>query len=202
MKTKLLYISIFSLLFILQACKPNNPCEGIDPSDKVYTYNIPDSNKAKIPYTGTETLVFISNTGDTATLVGQGKDEYYVNIKNLRNGGGDCPLYSIRNYDNINLSFKNDSQIKFTLIYYLNNEIESPSLTNISFYINNIDIANSSSEYIDYMAEKPTDSILYIHRYYSGIYMDDSKTALFNKQLGIIKFKDLENKIWTLNTKK
>ncbi|NDC31272.1 MAG: hypothetical protein EBZ58_10125, partial [Bacteroidetes bacterium] len=60
MKTKLLYISIISLLFIIQACKRTEPDCG-DLSDVITNYNISDADKAKIPYTGKDTLVFISD---------------------------------------------------------------------------------------------------------------------------------------------
>ncbi|MCX6187775.1 MAG: hypothetical protein NTU43_12425 [Bacteroidetes bacterium] len=204
MKTKLLYFSIISLLFIMQACKPNNPCEEIDPSDKVYTYNIPDSNKTKIPYTGTETLVFISNTGDTATLVGQGKDEYYVNIKNLRNGGGDCPLYSVRNYQKVEMKFVSDISSLSNIIYkvYMPSNLEEPGFTYIEVDVNNKYLVQRSYEYLC-SQNNPHDSIMINNIYRSGYYFNDinSKTLLYGNSYGILNFK-YNNQTWKLYNKK
>jgi hypothetical protein len=116
MKTKLLYSSLISLLFIIQACKRTEPDCG-DLSDVITNYNIADSNKANIPYTGTDTLVFISEAGDTVTLFGQGKDAYYASVRRSIKGG-DCPRTGIENYENIKYLY-NSNDTSIIQIYYL-----------------------------------------------------------------------------------
>lgn len=43
-------------------------------------YNLSDVDKAKVPYTGNDTLVFVSNTNDTAICIGQGKEQIYTEV--------------------------------------------------------------------------------------------------------------------------
>ena len=45
--------------------------DGCGERKDAYYYLSADA-KSKIPYTGTDTLVFVSNTGDTARCIGQG----------------------------------------------------------------------------------------------------------------------------------
>jgi hypothetical protein len=63
---KLKLLSIITIIMLTQSCSKDNNCG--DTSDVINNYIIEDSNKAKMPYTGTDTLVFISDKGDTATL--------------------------------------------------------------------------------------------------------------------------------------
>ncbi len=203
-KSNLLYLIFFLTVLFSQSCKRGDPCSGMDLSDKVFRNNIPDSNKTKIPYTGRDTLILVSDGGDTATFIGQGKNDYFETTRTLANGGGDCSKFDVRNYENLNLSFNKNNQTTFTikLSYYLNQKLVYPSLTNISFCVNNQLIANSSCEYLDFKKSEQNDSILYANKYYGGVFLDDTKTVLFNSQIGLIKFKDLANRVWTLILKK
>jgi hypothetical protein len=198
MKTKLIYISIISLLFILQACKPSVPDCG-DLSDVITNYNIPDSNKAKIPYIGKDTLVFISDAGDTATLIGQGKNTHYESVRS-NISGGDCPRTGITNYENVEYNFKNT-----LLLLKLNIDESQPinkiSYTSLSFYINDRKTTERTYEFIINSATQ-NDSIKIFNRYFTGKYIDLNNTLLFSFEIGILKFKDINNKIWILNTKK
>ncbi len=193
-KIKLLFISIFSLLFILQACKRDNPCEGMDPSDKVYNYNIPDSNKTKIPYTGDDTLIFVSNTGDTATLIGQGKDDYFESTRKLTNGGGDCPKYAVSNYENVDLFYEGNNSINI-LKYkvYLSEDVVG-GLTGFNISINDKISSLYNFEYSSNLLY-PEDSILYKNKYATGKYLNLNKSILYNKNVGILKF-TIYNKTW------
>jgi hypothetical protein len=74
---KKLQTYLLSLLIILSftACKKDssNGCGG---TIKNYYY-LSEADKAKVPYTGIDTLVFVSKTNDTAICIGQGKTTYY-----------------------------------------------------------------------------------------------------------------------------
>lgn len=71
---KLLYIGF--LLFIF-SCSKEKDCSKVP--TKLITANVflLDSERTYLPYNGTETLVFISNNGDTAVLKGTGTVQKY-----------------------------------------------------------------------------------------------------------------------------
>jgi len=182
----------------MQACKRSETDCG-DLSDVITNYNIPDSNKAKIPYTGTDTLVFISDANDTATLIGQGKQTYYKTVRNSI-GGGDCPRSGVTNYENVEYNFKNTLQwLKLNIDE--SGPINKVSYTSLSFYINE---RKTTERIFEFIINESTqkDSIKIINRYYTGKYIDLNKTSLFSFEIGILKFKDINNKTWILNTKK
>ncbi len=200
MNTKLLYITIFSFL-LLQACKLKEPDCG-DLSDVITNYNIADSNKAKIPYTGTDTLVFVSNTGDTATLIGQGKNTQYESVRSSIKGG-DCPRTGIENYEN-NKYVYNSNDTSIIQIYYLafmrnGNLISSPpsynslriAINGINFFDGDITDVNNEKFY--------TDSIFIKGKYFKGLYIDDIKSVLYNYKYGILKIKNIKNRNWILS---
>jgi len=203
MKTKLLYISIISLLFILQACKRTEPDCG-DLSDVITNYNIADSNKAKIPYSGTDTLVFVSNSNDTAVLIGQGKKSFQTAIRNSI-AGGDCPRNAISNYDNIKINFLSYNLLLANIslsIYKYEKFGGSPNSTSINFRVNDNEIALTNLEYLTSI-KTPQDSIMLNGINVGGVYMeDDTKAVVYSLKYGVLKFKDLNNAIWILNTKK
>jgi len=201
-KTKLLYIAIISLLFILQACKRDTDCGDL--SDVITNYNIADSNKAKIPYTGTDTLVFVSDANDTAVLIGQGKNTYYqIVTKGL--SSGDCPRSSVEKYETIEYYYKsvNLNLPYFKFITDLYDDFGGkPSTTNISININNYEISHSSFDYISSI-NIAEDSIQINSKYIEGIYWEfgSNKKTLFNFKYGLLKFQ-YNNKEWKLNEMK
>src|ERR1700741_1853934 len=79
---------VFLLLLNLNSCKrETNPCH--DPVTTKETLD--EDNKKKIPYTGYDTLTFISNNGDTLRFAGQGKDsDWYCTERYV---SADCPPY-------------------------------------------------------------------------------------------------------------
>jgi hypothetical protein len=199
MKSKLLYISIISLLFIIQACKRTEPDCG-DLSDVITNYNIADSNKAKIPYIGTDTLVFISDAGDTATLIGQGKNTHYESVR--RNiSGGDCPRSSVTRYENIDINYSGDDTTINAINFNLRGIDNSFPYNSIRIFINGTSYSDYSTiEYFD--AKNPNQDSLFINnKYQYGLYMSNN-IILFNLKLGILKIKDYrKSKIWMLNNK-
>ncbi|MDP1725294.1 MAG: hypothetical protein Q8M15_00820 [Bacteroidota bacterium] len=106
--------------FSLHNCKKDNnntKCGG----DKYYYY-LSEPAKSKVPYSGTDTLVFVSNNHDTAVCMGQGKKQFYVTSSFYANP--DCPpntdYYEAFNYkfidknDKLNLEinlYKNDGYV-------------------------------------------------------------------------------------------
>jgi hypothetical protein len=163
MKTKLLYSTIISLLFIIQACKRTEPDCG-DLSDIITNYNIADSNKAKIPYTGTDTLVFVSNTGDTATLIGQGKNTHYESVKS-NISGGDCPRSSVLNYQNIEINFESPNDTNLTTIFLkVNRPINAVNYTYLKLFLNTKGLSSFPLE----LLKNYDDSVLINKEYIKG----------------------------------
>jgi hypothetical protein len=141
MKTK--FLIILSLLAIITSCtKDPGPCGG----QKTYYY-LSEEDKAKVPYTGTDTLVFVSNTNDTAVCIGQGKKQFFT--IDYDSGNPDCkpPEFYYEAYRNTFKSAPSKLNFEVTLykkyisgletIHFLNNnEIE------IDYKIYLIDIDN------------------------------------------------------------
>ncbi|NDC31090.1 MAG: hypothetical protein EBZ58_09195, partial [Bacteroidetes bacterium] len=161
-KTKLLYIAIISLLFILQACKRDTDCGDL--SDVITNYNIADSNKAKIPYTGTDTLVFVSDANDTAVLIGQGKNTYYqIVTKGL--SSGDCPRTSVEKYENVDMNFIGNSAELNKIYFRINTtEFSKNSLIGFEIICNNTYRIGSNLELV-YSYLPVEDSILINKKY-------------------------------------
>jgi len=187
-------------LILIKACKPSEAVCG-DLSDVVITYNIADSNKVKIPYKGSDTLIFISDANDTSILIGQSKKTYYQNIiKGL--SSGDCPRSSVEKYETIDYYYRDVNSVltnfKFTTDLYYNFG-GKPTATYISLLINNIEISHSAIEYINSI-KSPEDSVYLNNNYIGGIYWEFNsvRSTLFSFKYGILKFR-YGNKIWTLN---
>jgi hypothetical protein len=104
MKTTKL-ISILFLIMLMQSCtKDNEPCGG----NETYNY-LSTEDKAKVPYTGTDTLVFVSNTNDTAVCIGQGKKRFYT-VKYLSVRAGECQNDAYY-YEAYNYKFKDNKNL-------------------------------------------------------------------------------------------
>lgn len=195
MKTKLLYVSIISILFIY-SCNRNDTSCG-DLSDVITNYNISDGDKAKIPYIGTDTLVFISDANDTAILIGQGKKRYNK-TETYNISGGDCPRNGISNYDNINIDFIGNSTFFSTLNYRIAKTDFAPqTLTGLEIKCNETYRVGSSLQNVFYYLPIE-DSIFINKKFVSGGFIDDEKTLLYNPTIGILKIK-FSNKTWIKN---
>ena len=188
--------SIITLIMFTQSCTKNINCG--DTNDMIYTYNVADSNKAKIPYSGYDTLIFISDKGDTATLIGQGKKTYYT-TKTTNIGNADCPKNEIGKYENVEFVFNSTNKfvgsIKISL--FKTNNVRNPTTNILSFTVNNKFIDDTAIEWIESI-KQPQDSIFFNGGFFSGIYMDKFN-VLLNYKNGILKFKDLNDKFWVLN---
>ena len=196
MKTKLLFIVFnFLLLFMLQSCKRDNPCEGLDLSDNIVNYDFPDSIKSTLPYNGLDTLIFVSNLGDTATIIGQGKNQYYVEDKQ-GNNNANCPKTTINKYGNIDIIFQGNNQLLSVEYHIYKNSFSPKTLSGCDFIVNNQISLGSGYEYLTFYMPKQ-DSILLNGVYISGGYIEDNNyKILYNNQKGILKFINVNNKDW------
>jgi len=183
-------------IILLQSCdKDSSPCRN---SETNIYYNIADSNKAKIPYSGTDTLVFISDQGDTATLVGQGKKTYYITNTRDNSGNADCQWLVNKHYENVEINFAGNNQLLFNIYYRIaKTDFDPINLTGIEFIINKQNRIGSTLENAFYYLPKQ-DSIFINNIYKSGGYINNDKTILYNNDLGILKM-NLPTFTWTKN---
>ena len=92
MKTKIKTISLFiiaiSYVVFLSSCQKDKPC-----TQGTTTYNLLSDEKAKIPYSGKDTLTFVRTTiGDTFTFYSTGWQGGY----NTSYTANDCPQKEMR----------------------------------------------------------------------------------------------------------
>lgn len=191
MKTKIIYFVLLmavTAMLGIQSCGKGSPCEGRDMTDAITVYTIADSIKAKIPYTGWDTLVFVSDAGDTATLYGQGKRTYFK--ENIHSTSGYCPKRTIEKYENIEIGFTGMDQI-----HSINVNLDKTNYhftgcwVNINSNINGI----GRIEFILYDSPNQ-DSIMLNGIYVRGGYIEK---VLYNSIFGIIKF-EIDNKSWKI----
>jgi hypothetical protein len=176
-----------------QSCTKNINCG--DTNDMIYTYNVADSNKAQIPYNGTDTLVFVSDKGDTATLYGQAINQFYYKITQ-NYGTADCQKNYTYKYQNINTSFlgNNLKLYSVSFIAYMNEQLTNPSTNSIKIIINDSLFGKSNFEYFNSLTY-PDDSVIINGKYQIGYNFNNS--IFFNFKYGILRIKDSKSNIWT-----
>lgn len=201
MKSKTHYsIPILALALLISSCGQKESNCGYDKTTNVY-YALSDDAKTKIPYTGTETIAFVSDAGDTATLTGQGKKDYDVTTTSGSSIAdcGSTPQYTYH-HENIKIDFVggNSSLRNLTFTLYKAEEINNPVTNSIKILFNDVVLTKSNLEYINSIISSPQDSILLNGVYEAGVYISlNTKTVLINYNKGILKFTDTNNKIWT-----
>jgi hypothetical protein len=103
---KRLFYWIF-LLFIL-SCSKKDPCDGVEKIQITGYKNLDESQKQLMPYQGNETLLFISNKGDTALLRGTGNLQEYRRLK-LSGSGFYCGEEHYDSYQFLAAEYKGDN---------------------------------------------------------------------------------------------
>ena len=189
MKTKLL--CIIGLIILFQNCTKDPSCG--DQSKIENSYNISADDKSKIPFKGNDTLTYISDAGDTAILIGNGKRAYMdVISKNI--GDLECSRYQVDNNETIIFEYLGNNLELNRIKYKITGNKER---TLIEFNIN-ILYANDYPYYFN--SEKfYTDSILINGYYYSGLpKVDDVFYSLYNFNYGFLKIQFNGGKIWLL----
>ena len=152
-------------------------------------YYLSADAKSKIPYTGTDTLVFVSNTGDTARCIGQGTQVTYESVLSA----GPCPgsqEYEVNSTsyvgENQEIVITNSKLIQDINIHFDNHLFivanDVIGKTNISFY---------RSEYIIGM-------ITYKNVYIIEGRGSNENSLVYNSELGIIQIKLGTEKTWNI----
>jgi len=123
MKTKAASILFFALLFTsaiyFNSCKRDESEACGQATTK--TTNLTSYDLTKMPYTGTDTLFFLDQYGDTNIVVGGGK-KYYTEPIYIGNGGPACPP-SVNNCQTCRIDFNHiKGDLSFSIALRKNNE--------------------------------------------------------------------------------
>ena len=198
MKTTTKLISILILFILTQSCSKESPCNNY--TSQTFSYKLSENTKNQIPFKGTDTLTYISNNGDTAILIGQGKNNYILNSKIRVSNNPACPA-EFDNYSNefVDIKYKgtNPNLFEIFIRYYNENPFGDENTTvylnakseynaysgyfnNVSYYINLIEINNAKI-------------------YAIKIFGSENNPIYYNKNYGIIQIALDSNTIFTLN---
>jgi hypothetical protein len=204
MKTQAIHIVAIILLAgsMLFSCKneKQDPCEGVAPSE-IHHYQIKDEYKSKIPYSGTDTLTFISNAGDTAKLVGLGKATYEDLDSKTISHTSECGN-SISSYnETIFIRFSGTSPDLKNIEYAVYVEGQNPPITYTLELVvdgrrtfHGADVANNEAQYSETVTIK---GVNYTAAKLYGLTSGDTSTLVFyNFNYGIIKIKTVNGKSW------
>lgn len=204
MKTKTYSILFFAVSYILlfNACKRDAPCPSATPSIE-HKYYLQDSSKKKIPYTGFDTLVFISDSGEIATLYGHGKqDTLQVYARNTQ-PGLDCDYhYDYWEFEIIQFTFTGNNPDLNSINYSVTTSDGTNPIPYIDGVAYGISINQKSNWYDSFYFNFIIDTITIKGINYLGrnIPIDNNLTLYFfyNSKYGIMKISNINGKTWTL----
>lgn len=203
------WLGCITIAVCVASCDPyarKCPGEGADKTPTVH--KLSDDEIRKIPYKGKDTLIFISDAGDTAILYGQGKKHYMDALRGaVPTFDPDCPDYISKDLEKIEFAFQGT-----------NNNLKQISLTYTSDYkypsSNDLIVnANESYMYLGLAALNYEggykDSVMIRGRIFTGRNLmdyddekfeyDSSLTVLYNYHYGILRLSFLDGNIWTLD---
>lgn len=154
-------------------------------------YNLTEDESNKIPYKERDTLIFLSDIGDTAIVYGILTKGYNYRKEG---GGGNCPVWGIyaerRIFEFRSKVFELDSISTGWGINMYNKE-RTYFINNLGYPINKV---NDISLY--------TDTVTYKGYKIQSIILDKSdskiKSVLYNYNYGILRIVTTNNRTWTL----
>ena len=186
LKTYISFIFLFLLggIFILSCSK--GKCSQL-PDE---TYYLSSTDKAQIPYSGTDTLKFLHNAIDTILFIGQGKQSYF----NVQSGmQGDCaaPIQRREEYTFKYTSTMYNSSIFYT--YGIPSNAESGTQISILF-----EEGEFYNELISIRAPWVFNSLQIANKVYTNIALFDptvntSDSLYYNLQSGILRMSLMHN---------
>ncbi len=149
-------------------------------------YYLSADAKSKIPYTGTDTLVFVSNTGDTARCIGQGTQVSYESVSSAR----PCP--GSQEYEVNSTSYVGDMNFDVALRANRNRIVISMQDSEHSIGFSQV----GDQRVYSYLPAFIIDSVVYkdVHELDNNLQL--FRKIIFNQQFGIIQINHLNNKIW------
>jgi hypothetical protein len=184
-------------MFVLQNCGPKG--DGCEEHEPVNTYyNISAADKSKIPFTGTDTLVYISTDGDTAVLYGQGKSAFTEKVAQKWDPDPGCSTYDYNFFENIEFVYKgNHPDLNFIHVD-INASVYAPKKTNADIIIGTL-LYQTYLASLNYTPDY-VDSVVINSKSYKGlmIYEGYGETHFFpyiyHYQYGLLKI--TTSKVW------
>ncbi len=178
---------IIALLFIatiISSCKKK--CKH-----NTYTYNLTQAEKNYIPYNGQDTLLFLSEAGDTATFFSRGRTTYYYNQY------FDGCAFNTEEYkeqtDTLSLFYdKEGSKDDIHILVEVRKSMNNRAI--IYIYVNG-ESFSVSLEWLN-MASIEINGFMYTNLYQNG--NQGVEELLYNEKYGIIRFKLVDGLEWSL----
>jgi hypothetical protein len=177
----------------ITSCSKLPTCED---RGKTITKFLRDSTLLQIPFTGTDTLIYVSNY-DTATLYGQGYERQIVTEKLPWDDSG-CPQYDIYDTEELNYVFRgtNPNFNYFRFLVGYNQVYDLYENEWITFFYQNKSTRSLVIQYNDTSSYKFEVKIK--NKEYYG-YTSPLPSMVYNKRYGVLQFKINDTLTYTLN---
>jgi hypothetical protein len=159
-------------------------------------YNISADDKSKIPFKGNDTLVYISDVGDTVTLIGKVKRNWIDSKTSNISTNADCPRTKTDNNENLEFEYLGNNPELYKVKFLLDNsELYG---VYVSYYINNY----STGGYVKYYSNSSyyNETVLLDSKLYNVLKVDVSNLiyTFYNYNYGFLKIQFQGGKTWTL----
>jgi hypothetical protein len=161
-----------------------------DCKNDVY-YNLTEDERNKIPYKERDTLIYLSNIGDTAIVYGEISNSHYYRKEG---GGGNCPVWGTYAEYRVFIFISENNEldsIRLNWSVNMNNLERNFFVNNQRLLINNINNTNSYTDTITYKGNIVKG--MPIHQNH-----DRFKYYLYNYNYGLLRIVTTNNKTWTL----
>lgn len=206
MKKRILSFSVSCFLtttLFLHGCKNGGSSCGEEKPPKVTTYRIETPLIDRIPYSGMDTLFFVSNDSIRVMLVGQGKREFMDILSVDRDFNPDCADFEYFHHETIEFNFVgNINQLSKVSVRYT-----AEGTFDEKLYID-VNGENKGLINLDHASDQTTykDTIHINGQIYpvTGLTTktnDTIKTTYYNRYYGLMKIKFNNGKEWTLTFK-
>ncbi len=196
----LIFVSLWSIYF--SACKPDEPCEGLDTTNQKTYYYFPDSTASQNgmlahPF---DTLTFVSETFDTAIFVLTKVNNFFDQTFKKKYGNPGCPgmIYDYYEYFELVYTKMNHNHTRLRLKFRLTQtEIVSTALR--LYYINDNNETQMGSRHL-VIAKNDADTVIQLgNNLINAVQYGDAETeseyGFYNLQFGLLLFK-YDNVIW------
>jgi len=202
MKTKIIYFLLLMSVIAMHSCSKSEPCNA---KDIITYYNLTEEQKSKIPYKGSDTLMFLSDAGDTAILWGQGVNHYTEKIS-TRSLTGDCPDHEFDQIENIETNFiGNNPEFSYLNLRYKSFKHHPPygGTEQIVLSVNVMQITYQGLLQVVNNINNYTDTVTYKGNQIYGISIgtipdDKLNFIIYNYNFGVLKIGQKNGKIWVL----
>lgn len=199
-----------AMIVMLHSCITKTEDTDYHCDNTVQQYYLGEAHKARIPYTGYDTLNMVSNMGDTIHCIGGGKIPF-TTYELERYANPACGDHGIEKYyEGYKIVFTDSlKKMRIELNHYERiffpygyGKIWEPntvcfSVKNINFFIPDYHI--SDSEVPSYIGNVNINGIQYtqVHKVLKD-YKDSTPSVLMNRDIGLIQINFKPNETWTL----